>query len=197
MFELKNNLSYFIISIPKATNSVNKFIKKFNFISFDNSKPYNEIKVNDFKDILNNKIINVFFMDDCEILVVFYAKNEKENGINLKGGIELGGQDGDKPQVENQAPAVDNRRMEIYQNYNFKFYDQNLVSSICLNDFKFPFEGKELFFFKSLYLGTNYAIFAYIFGTDSQLMSFHLIKIGSTEASNGNIVNEINKVDVN
>ena len=197
MFELKNNLSYFMVCIPKSTKSKNKFIKKFNFISFDNSKPYNEIKVNDFEDFLNNKIINVFFMDDCEILVVFYAENKKENGADLEGGNGLGGLDGDHNQVENPVSAVDNRRMEIYQNYNFKFYDQNLVSSICLNDFKFPFEGKELFFFKSLYLGTNYAIFAYIFGTNSQLMSFHLIKIDSTEASKGNIVNAINKVDVN
>ena len=195
MFELKNYLSYFMVCIPKSNKNNNKFIKKFNFIS--NNKPYNEIKVKGFEEFLNNKIINVFFMDDFEILVIFYAENEKENSINLEGGNGLGGLDGDQPQVINPAPAADNRRMEIYQNYNFKLYDQNLSDLSCQNEIIFPFEGNELFFFKSLYLGRNYAIFAYIFGRDSQLIFFHLIKIDDIDGTNDKEVNGINKVDVN
>ena len=75
LLELKSNSTYFIVSIPKfyitkETNIGNKFIKKFNFKTF-NDKPYNEINMKGFEDFLNSKIINVFLMDACEILVVF------------------------------------------------------------------------------------------------------------------------------
>ena len=74
LFEIKEDSSYLIVFIPMNTidnNMIEKqFIKKFGFKSFD-SNTYEEINALKYNEFLNRRIINVFFMDDFETLVVF------------------------------------------------------------------------------------------------------------------------------
>ena len=172
LFKSNIDLSYFIAFIPKYTisdnMSGNKFIKIFTFQAFNNIA-YNEISCINYEDYLNCKIINVFYMDDCELLVVFYVKEEIKdnkfeggNGKTDKDNDEEG-EGVDQPNVINPQPEVAARRVEIYQNYIFKLYDQDLEASNYQNEIEFPFIGHQLLYFKSIYLGSKYTLFSYIF----------------------------------
>ena len=47
------------------------------------------------------------------------------------------------------------KRIEIYENYNFKLYSQNLIVSSCQKEFSFPFEKSQLLHLKTIYLEKN------------------------------------------
>ena len=197
LFELKQTSSYFIVSIPKfyitESFSGNKFIKEFNFKFLNNNVKYNELKNINYENFVNSKIINAFYMDDCEIIVVFFAKNllgfEGENITTGQG--QTGGGEGDaQPHVIGQETM--RRRIEIYGSYNFMLYDQNLIISSCQKTFVFPFEDSQLLYLKSIYLGRNYTIFSYIYNTNAQLIFFHLIEIEKNDVVIS--VKEINKI---
>ena len=178
LLESKSDLFYFIVFIPNFIVTYNmsgrKFIKKFNFKSFG-TDAYNENNIINYEDYLNYKIIDVFFMYDSEILVVFYAKEGTKDKVEEEEANFL---DFIAPD-ENQVQA---RRIEIYQQYNIKLYDKELQMLNCLNEIQFPFIGIQLFYFKSIYLRNRYTILSYVFHS---FIYFYLIQIDT----DNNIVN--------
>ena len=79
LFELKKNEStYIIIFNPRETSNGENtdafIIKKFRLKSFD-SNAYDELNSIKYSNNFNNRIVNMFSMDDYDILVVFYVEN--------------------------------------------------------------------------------------------------------------------------
>ena len=155
LFELNKESTYFLAIIPKVIiyeEMLNAtFIKKFRFKSFD-SEAFEEISSVSFNDYLNNEIINTFFMDDYRILVVLTFA-ELEGNIYPNGGLQR------------------RRRMvqQYYYDYVFKFYNHNLQTLSYANNKFFSdnyiydlYYQEEKYLFKSIYLGKQYAIFAFV-----------------------------------
>ena len=153
LLKSKHYLSYFIAFIPKftVTNNMigNKFIKKFNFKSFDNDA-YKEYNCIDFGDYLNYKIMNVLFMDEYENLVVLYAKENTE-------GTHEEFKDYSGP----EKSQVFARRIEIYEQFNIKIYDKELNTFISWDEIDFPFMKIQLLYFKSICRKWVYFFFIY------------------------------------
>ena len=87
LFELKNESTYIIAFIPnfnvgEELSSVN-FIKKFRFKSFD-INTYEEIKTVQYINFLEHNIVNVFLMDDSDILVIVSNLEIDEENHNDK-----------------------------------------------------------------------------------------------------------------
>ena len=129
------------------------FIKKFRLKSF-NIEAYEEIGSIFYNDYLYNRIINAFYMDDYRTLAVLtYVKY-----IPISVG-----------------PL--HRRLQSNSFY-FKFYNHNLKSLSYATDFQliFSVSYEEEFFFKSIYLGNQYTIFAFTGYTYHQV-TFNVLKI--------------------
>ena len=165
LFEIKEELSYLMAFIPINTIDNNiiekKFIKKFRFKSFD-SKTHEEINSLKYNDFLTSTIINVFFMDDSETLVVFIFinveidddENTAQQGLHsgralniilyrrgyLKTGSKIG---------ENVSSR---RKLENNQLYKLKLYDKNLNFLKFLDTTEFNFQIDQLLYFKSIYI---------------------------------------------
>ena len=170
LFEVKNEATYFIAFVPKEIVNQNilneKFIIQFKFNSF-NKGAYEEIKNIVFNEYNEKRIINVFYMDDRNNLVVFYEQFESGDETNERqGGF--------------------GRRLNSL-GYFYKLYDNNLneitttsgeyISSIVT-------KGEIIPYFKSLYLGNQIVIFASIFDTYSIL--FETYNIGESIAPDQN-----------
>ena len=183
LYEVNKDNTYLIIIIPKIgiyDYMVDiSFIKKFRFQSFD-KRAYEEINSISYKKYLNGRIINTFFMDDYNTLVVLSCFEEKSEGNS-----------------GNTRPINVNRRVsgtisssyssssssQIYLKFNFTFYKYNLESIIyadgmifnsIIND-DYYFEICYLFI-KSIYLGKKYAIFVYIIDGNYNIF-FELIEM--------------------
>ena len=82
LFELKKESAYIIVFKPKVKvyeelRNVN-FIIKFGFKSFDKNS-YEEIKTVQYEQFFDSKIVDIFFMDDSNILVIIsYFESDEE-----------------------------------------------------------------------------------------------------------------------
>ena len=154
IFELNEESTYCLALIPennvRGDMNKEKFIIKFRFQSFD-SDAYTEINSLKYKDYLNYKILNVFFMEDYYFFgVLFCIENEEYDKTHERQNTE--------------------RRMEDYPKYIFNFYDENLEYFLSREiEFSHNLNG-ELLFFKSIYLGDGHVFFAYISNNQEYLM---------------------------
>ena len=151
VFELPLESAYIIVFIPnetindKITSAI--FIKKFKFKSLDDN-PIEDIKSVDFKAYENQKILNVFFMDDEETLVVLTYKG---NG---------------RRRVSKIMPPGDwiSLRKTVDNGFNLQIYDNELGKTndngIYFNNL-WSWNDKEKLFIKSLYLYSRYVAFIY------------------------------------
>ena len=134
LYEINKDNSYLIIIIPKFEiydDIINlSFIKKFRFKSFDKNA-YEEINYISYKKYLNSRIINTFFMDDHNTLVVLscfeeeFEINEEANEGNIDGR-----------RVSRQISSETYFKL----NFNFSFYNHNLklinyVDGMIFNSF--------------------------------------------------------------
>ena len=170
LFESSKESAYFLVIIPKVDVYVDmlnsSFIKKFRFKSFGN-EAYEEISSTSYNDYLYNRIINAFYMEDYRTLVIL-----------TYGEIEDNSQDYEYEDIRLS------RRLRNNYEFTFKFYNYNLKPLSYANDMKLDIElnyinyqGEELFF-KSIYLGNQYVIFAYIiYYYDSFIVLFEFLQI--------------------
>ena len=150
LIELRNESTYIISFIPKVIISENikyvTFIKKFELKSFD-INAYEELNTIDFSNYLNHQIIDVFFMDDIDIvcIVSYYIYTIEE------------------VEIEDEEIKTLHRALNyLYTYYNFvlNFYDSNLQvlpggkDKQFYNVESYNF-NKEEFFFKSVYLNNQ------------------------------------------
>ena len=167
LYEINKDNSYLIIIIPKFEifdDIINlSFIKKFRFKSFDKNA-YEEINYISYKKYLNGRIINTFFMDDHNTLVVLscfeeeFEINEEANERNIDGR-----------RVSRQISSETYFKL----NFNFSFYNHNLklinyVDGMIFNSFINENTNDDSYFdiwnlfIKSIYLGKQYTMFVYI-----------------------------------
>ena len=139
LFEIKERLEYIIVFIPKIYVYYEifnvSFMKRFSFQSFD-SNAYKEIGLVTYQDYLDNKIINVFLMDDSKTLGVVYINETKIEEYNVNIPIR--------------------RRLSDYK-INLKFYNSNLKPLSYIKDVELTGEFNEHYqsqdlVIKSLYL---------------------------------------------
>jgi hypothetical protein len=161
LIELPKENTYIISFIPKVIVYEDMiditFIKKFRFKSFDNDA-FEELNSIKYEDYLDDKIINTFFMDDYQTLVVLTCKrNENYHDYNPVYRRRL------------------SRKLELSQNplwFIFKFYNRNLKPLNYANDIELiyfldgnSFQGSEIFF-KSIYLKNKFMIFFSSYNND-------------------------------
>ena len=110
IFKIKNESTYIIVFLPRKQNtdpqdyfSESYIIKKFQFDSFD-INGYYELNSTQSYNNFNNRLISAFFMDDYDILIVFFVyrtktKDKKEYTIrfydydsNLRNEKEITGE---------------------------------------------------------------------------------------------------------
>ena len=172
VFELPLESAYIIVFIPNETSndkiSSAIFIKKFKFKSLDDNS-IEDIKSVDFKAYENQKILNVFFMDDEEILVVLTYKG---NG---------------RRRVSKIMPPGDwiSLRKTVNYGFNLQFYkdgiDKTKENEIYFNHL-WSWNGEEKLFIKSLYLNGNVAFIYYKEGDKNFYVELYYIDSMSTGA---------------
>ena len=162
IFELKKESSYIIAFIPMI--SINEdmqktnFIKKFRFKSFDDSA-YEELYSLTYENYLNQKILNVFLMDDINTIVVLtYLENDNSD-------------DGRRRRNSKVMPPGDwiikrkNQGNIDYYNFHFKFYGNNLIAKfkdmVMYDNFLSSYYNHENLFIKSIYLSNKFVVFLY------------------------------------
>ena len=134
LFELPRENAYIIIFVPKVIVNEDmlniSFIKKFRVKSFDNNA-FEELNSIKYDDYFENKILNTFFMDDLQTLVILTCvKNDNYSPIGYQRRILT-------------------RNSELSQNpflFIFKFYNHNLRPLNYANDIEFQYEGMEIVF---------------------------------------------------
>ena len=152
LFEIKERDEYIIIFIPQIYIYGEildiSFMKKFRFQSFD-TNAYEERGLVTYEDYLDNKIMNVFLMDDFQTLVVFYINEtvrEEDDFPILARLLRLS-------QYEQRIVSSD---YKVYK-FNLKFYNSNLQSlsyikdAELISDFFKYYQGEDLFII-SLYI---------------------------------------------
>ena len=172
LFELKEKSEYIIAFIPfyNVEEDILKvnFMKKFRFKSFDKDT-YEELCSINYEDFLDNRIINIFLLEDSKTIGVLTI-NETIN------------EDGDDNIPGGYPPYFD----EINYKFNLKFYNLNLKSLSfskevqLINDLAFSNMGEDLFI-KSLYLNIldkSIVIFIYfIYIDDNYFFEYDLFEI--------------------
>ncbi len=169
LIEIKDRNEYVIVFIPQNPQMYIDnyildvtFMKKFRLQSFD-INAFEERGSITYQDYFGTIILNAFYMDDLNKIVVLYFNETYED-------------DDFPPSGDMPKRVLDNSRVrklpisyEISYKFNLKFYDSNLrplfyVKNVEL-DIELPsnYQGEDIFI-KSLYLscfGEPYAIFVY------------------------------------
>ena len=150
IFEFPQESEYIIVFIPKEIVDPNKssapFIIKFIFNSFENASV---LKIVNFDNFENKKILNVFLMDDNNVFVILYVENEGSRRRNSK-----------------IIPPGDWLILRKTNNYKFslQFYNNEIDRTndieINFNNFYLMYNGEGLFI-KSLYLNNLFVVFLY------------------------------------
>ena len=150
IFEFPQESEYIIVFIPKEIVDPNKssapFIIKFIFNSFENASV---LKIVNFDNFNNKKILNVFLMDDNNDFVILYVENEGSRRRNSK-----------------IIPPGDWLTLRKTNNYKFslQFYNNEIDRinniEINFNNFYLMYDGEGLFI-KSLYLNNLFVVFLY------------------------------------
>ena len=160
LFEIKERSEYIIVFIPKMIVYDEildvSFMKKFRFQSFD-INAYEERVLVTYEDYLDSKIMNVFYMDDFNTLVVLYI-NENIIDPSTQGG------DSFTPPIDRKLLRLSQYESnigpfpsQVYYKFNLKFYNSNLKSLSYIKDVTLyngvsqSYKGENLFI-KSLYI---------------------------------------------
>ena len=185
LFEIKKSSKYIIAFIPvfeiEEIIIDLSFIKLFSFKSFEKDA-YEEISKISYKDYLNNKIINIFLLENPNILVILSI-----NKTILKEEEEQGSQEDSPtliPRIGRALPELTNYPEYSLYKFNLKFYNKHLTpllsnqEVIIENDIFDNYQGEDLFI-KSLNLNDlneQFVIFLYYIEDNSYLV-FDLYEI--------------------
>ena len=182
LFELKKESAYIIAFIPtfKIIEELKnvKFIKKFKFSSFSENT-YEEIRSVNYEKYLNNLILNIFFMDDTNTLVVLTCieNDDPPERRRISKVFPLRKQTFEQGRLRNLD----------YHIFCLKFYSSNLklqLKEMILNNnyLTYWYQG-EKFFIKSLYLNSKIVAFLY-FMSGNDYFKFELFELKSQLESN-------------
>ena len=189
LFELKKESAYIILFIPKIDINIDmeniKFIKKFQFKSFD-SDAYEEINSIKYKDYINNFIICSFYMDDSNTLVVISYVNYIETKEELAHEVEIEDKERRRRNLKKDDSPNDIEGFEpsqiIGKKYILTFYNHNLAPLRFVKNNELYFSNSlendliSDIYFKAIYLKNKNVFFAYI--SDDKL-KFDLYKISN------------------
>ena len=153
IFELKKESAYIISFIPTfevGEDMVNyNFMKKFRFKSFDNNA-YQDISALKFKNFENQKILNVFLMEDTNSIVVLAYEYNPSRRRNSK--------------IIPPGNLFQLRNIQYYQ-FHLKFFNTNLKVQTnqmeIYNYLSIWFSSEDDLFIKSLYLNNKIVAFLY------------------------------------